>query len=212
MLQPRYLRSALLAAVLLCGPAAADELAGAPAIPVASETPTDVAADVAAGVAPDAVEPFVPAIKTSPLSSPRGLDAPAFSAPAGAGMGDFVWSFVRSMLMLGVVLALVYLVLHKGVGKLVRKTQAGRRMQVVDRIVLEQRRTLFIVDVDGEEMLLAATDGSITRLDRMGTPAEPEEAPRFTTENHSPRQPPLTGVLRQDLDEGQDVRAEGKVC
>lgn len=225
MLKPRTLRGALLAAVLLCGPAAADELApdapvaGAPAAgepvvgePVAGAAElTDPAATSDPAVAPPAAEP--------PLEVPPFGDSPGFNASSAPGIGDFVWSFVRSMLMLGVVLALVYLVLHKGVGKLVSRTQTGRRMKVVDRIVLEQRRTLFIVDVDGEEMLLAATDGGVTRLDRPPTAQAPTvdgaAGRRFTTDVPTPEHPPVTGVMRQELSrqgngEQLATRAEGE--
>jgi flagellar biosynthetic protein FliO len=128
-----------------------------------------------------------------PLEEMKG-----YSAASDPGMGDFIWSFVRSMLMLGVVLALVYLVLHKGLGKLVQKTQSGRRMKVVDRLGLDQRRALYLVEVDGEQMLLAATDGGVSRVDREPPPAPAPEPKRFTTDGLAPERPPLTGVLAHE--------------
>lgn len=182
MCNPSHLRGALLVAALLCAPAASqDAPPGEP--PAAAElAPADPA------VAPD-----VPRGLTAPLETPAGYD-PA----ADPGMGDFLWSFVRSMLMLGVVLALIYLVLHKGLGRLVQKTQSGRRMKVVERIALDQRRALYLVEVDGAEMLLAGTDGGVARVDRDEPPA-PQPTPRsFTTEGIAPEHPPLTGVLAHE--------------
>lgn len=78
--------------------------------------------------------------------------------------GGFLWSFVKSMLMLALVLGLAYLVLHQGLGRLVQRTQGGRRVRVVERVPLEQRRSLYLVEVDGQEILLAGTDGAITPI------------------------------------------------
>lgn len=66
--------------------------------------------------------------------------------------------------MLAVVLGLAYLVLHQGLGRLVQRTQGGKRMRVVERVSLEQRRSLYLVEVDGQELLIAGTDGAITPI------------------------------------------------
>lgn len=125
---------------------------------------------------------------------------PAFNAEDAGG---FLWSFLKSMLMLGVVLALIYLVLHKGLGRLVQRTQMGRRMRVVERIALDQRRALYLVEVDGHEVLLAAGDGAVVAVDLPGAKAKEPEPPatpaspaaRFSTDlGKTGRAPPQTGV------------------
>jgi flagellar biogenesis protein FliO len=168
--------------------------------------------------------PSAPALQTVPavdLASP--LDAPSQAAPpidtpvlappldpmmgydtsAAGGMSDFVWSFVKSMLMLGVVLALIYLILHKGLGRLVQRTQSGKRMKVVERIVLDQRRALYLIEVDGEEVLLAGSEGGVTRVDR--EPAPPPAPPRFSTEGVRSTTPPITGVMREGDAAGEEA-------
>lgn len=112
--------------------------------------------------------------------------------------GGFLWSFVRSMLMLGAVLALIYLVLHKGLGHLVQRTQMGRRMRLVERIALDQRRALYLVEVDGKEVLLAGSDGGVSQV-HLGSPAPKpavqagEGAVRFQVDRAKGGRPPETG-------------------
>lgn len=99
-----------------------------------------------------------------------------YTPGADAGMSEFIWGFVKSMLMLCVVLALIYLVLHKGLGRLVQRTQSGRRMRVVERIALDQRRALYLVEVDGREVLLAGSEGGVVPVD-VSVREEPKTAP-----------------------------------
>jgi hypothetical protein len=67
--------------------------------------------------------------------------------------------FFRTMLMLGVVLLFIWLTLHKGMGKLVQRAQAGKRVKVVERVALDARRSLYLVEVDGQSMLIGGGDG-----------------------------------------------------
>jgi flagellar biogenesis protein FliO len=161
----------------------------APTIPALKKPDVSIG-DVAPLIAPD---PAAPDLSAPDLSAPD-LSAP-YGSGAQSGVSEFVWSFVKSMLMLGVVLALIYLLLHKGLGRLVQRTQQGRRMKVVERITLDQRRALYLVEIDGEEVLLAGSEGGMTRVDR--PPPAPEPA-RFSTEGPRPKTPPITGVLRDD--------------
>ena len=61
-----------------------------------------------------------------------------------------------------IVLLLVWLTLAKGMGKLVEKAQAGKRVRVIERISLDARRSLFLVDVDGKQILIGG--GDVVRL------------------------------------------------
>lgn len=93
---------------------------------------------------------------------------------------DMLMPFIKTMLMLGVVLALVWLTLHKGMGKLVEKAQSGKRVRVVERISLDARRTLFLVEVDGKQMILAGGDVvRITDADLLAPALKQERAGLF---------------------------------
>lgn len=173
------------------------------AAPSRGETLVEPAVDppveaVAEAEAPPSEQAPSPASSVAPSPEPPPLDAvevpPAFDTQDAGG---FLWSFIKSMLMLGVVLALIYLVLHKGLGRLVQRTQMGRRMRVVERIALDQRRALYLVEVDGQEVLLAASDGSVTQVEVRRPSREPEEnatpSTRFRVESAKGGRPPETG-------------------
>ena len=89
---------------------------------------------------------------------------------------DVIVPFARTLLMLCIVLGLIYLTLHKGLGRLVEKTQQGKRVRVVERVVLDQKRSLYLVNVDGKEMLLGGGDGGVVHLMDTGAGAAPSAA------------------------------------
>jgi flagellar protein FliO/FliZ len=84
--------------------------------------------------------------------------------PAPSGIGDLVGQLLKMVLMLGVVVALAYLTLSKGLGKLVERQSLGKRVKVVERVALDQKRSLYLVDVDGKQMLLGASDGGVVLI------------------------------------------------
>lgn len=98
-------------------------------------------------------------------------------APPPEGLGDLVGTFARTMLMLLAVLALVYLTLHKGLGKLTERSQIGKRMRVVERVGLDARRGLYIVEVDGRELLIGTGEQGPVRLSELGELAQSQPPP-----------------------------------
>ncbi len=103
------------------------------------------------------------------------------------GTTDMMTSFIKTMLMLGVVLALAWLTLAKGMGKLVEKAQAGKRVKVIERIALDARRSLFLVDVDGVQFVVGG--GDLVRLHEVGADKRSFSSILSTT---SPSTPPST--------------------
>jgi flagellar biogenesis protein FliO len=116
-----------------------------------------IAADADAGTTADAAP-----VDGRPLVEPA--DAPVPPAFDDAMIGpattttDLVLTFIKTVLMLCVVLALAWLTLSKGMGKLVEKAQAGKRVKVLERIALDARRSLFLVEIDGKMVVLAGGD------------------------------------------------------
>lgn len=91
--------------------------------------------------------------------------------PPSIGAVEIIGPLAKTMAMLAVVLALVYLTLHKGLGKLVERQNVGKRVRVVERTALDAKRTIFLVEVDGHQMILAAGEGGVVHLKDLGTPA-----------------------------------------
>ena len=105
---------------------------------------------------------------SGPSSDPSSNEVDALLArdrpPPSFSVGETLMPFIKTMLMLGVVLGIVYLTLHKGMGKLVQRAQAGKRVKVIERVSLDARRSLFLIDVDGRQMLLGGGDNGVVHL------------------------------------------------
>ncbi len=147
-----------------------------------------------ATVAPDA--PDAPAApETAPAASPLAPaddDAAPRAArrpppdldtlpPPSTGLGELLGALFKTMLMLAVVVAVAYLTLHKGLGKLMARQNLGRRIKVVERVSLDPKRALFLVELDGKQMLLGAGEGGVVHLRDLTptAPAAPTEPASF---------------------------------
>jgi flagellar biogenesis protein FliO len=95
-----------------------------------------------------------------PRAEPPDLGAPDL---------DLGWTLVRTMVALGMVVALVYLTLNVGLRKLlgIRQTPAARIVTVLERVALDQKRALFVVEAAGEVFLIGGADTSLTLLSKL---------------------------------------------
>ena len=129
------------------------------ALPALAQDPPAAAADVVADAGADvAVDAGVVVAEAPP---PRPAFDEAVINDAGAPLvttTDVIITFLKAMAALCVVLALAWLTLGKGIPKLVEKAQAGKRVKVVERIALDARRSLFLVDIDGRLVVLGGGD------------------------------------------------------
>ena len=81
------------------------------------------------------------------------------------------WTLVRTMLVLAIVVALAYLTLNVGLRRLlgIRAPVGTSVVTVLERVALDQKRTLFVVEAGGEFLLIGGADSAltlITKLDR----------------------------------------------
>jgi flagellar protein FliO/FliZ len=124
--------------------------------------------DVAVGVAADAADAEDDAADADDAADtppkPPPLDDHLRDLDQAGGMGaiEMMGSFARSMLMLCVVLGIAWLTLSKGLGKLVERANAGKRVKVIERVALDARRSVYLVELDGKEILLGG--GDVVRL------------------------------------------------
>jgi flagellar protein FliO/FliZ len=95
---------------------------------------------------------------------------------AGALPGGYGWYLLQTLLALAAVCALAWVVLRWGVRRLYGGASSGR-VRVLERVPLDPRRSLYLVEVGGKVLLLGAGDGPMTTLaevDPNALPAEPE--------------------------------------
>lgn len=147
-----------------------------PAQPPAATKPAQPADPKPAGDT-DTTAPAVSAAQTKPVqpdlrAGQPELDLPKSDVPEYAqeelGLG---WALLRTVLVLGAVIALAYLTLNVGLRRLlgIRATPSGRSLvTVLERVPLDPKRALFVVKAANEVLLIGGSETSlelITRLD-----------------------------------------------
>ncbi len=91
---------------------------------------------------------------------------------------DLFGALIQMVLVLGVVCALAYLLLGKVLPKLMRvqtPTAPQRMLEVVDRLPLDQRRSIMVIKLGERFFLVGATENGINLLSRLEA-EEVEEA------------------------------------
>ncbi len=114
-------------------------------------------------------------VEASPFDAPVNdrRDVPSLDLQKSEGDEELSlgWVLFRTMVVLGIVVALAYLTLNVGMRKLLGiRTTGGARglVEVLERVPLDQKRVLFVVRAGEELLLVGGSDVSlnlITKLD-----------------------------------------------
>jgi flagellar protein FliO/FliZ len=146
------------AAPAAASPTAASPAAASPAVDAPADAVAESAAAPEPASAPAAAKPPPP-----PLFDPDETSASLTATEVVAPM-------VKTVVALSIVLLLAWLTLHKGMGRLVERAQAGKRLRVVERVALDARRSLFLVEVDGKTLVVGG--GDLVRIDAPSSSSE----------------------------------------
>jgi flagellar biogenesis protein FliO len=109
--------------------------------------------------------------KPSPFDGPLAGDRKELELQKDDEELSLGWVLLRTMVVLGIVVALAYLTLNVGMRKLLGiRTTGGARglVEVLERIPLDQKRVLFVIRAGEELLLVGGSDVSlnlITKLD-----------------------------------------------
>lgn|SRR5262249_27537905 len=78
---------------------------------------------------------------------------------------DFGMMIFRMLIFLGIVLVLIYFVLRKGLPLLVQSpTLKSRAVRILERVPVDQKRSLLVVEVQDRVYLLGSAEGQINVL------------------------------------------------
>ena len=132
--------------------------AAAPATVAAAEPPKVAAAPRA--VAPEDTD--------AELDKKLGLEPKGAEGEPPASVG---LQLLQTLVTLGLVLGLIYLVLNVGLRKLMggaaAVAPAGALVAVVARVPLEPRRTLYVLKAAGEYLLVASSESGVAFLSKL---------------------------------------------
>lgn len=125
----------------------------------------------------------VPAAPTPVAPSPA---APSLTLEERAGSGtslgepeepaeSLTWMLTRTLLVFGAVVAFIYLTLNVGLRKLMGLQGVGLGrpavVSVVERVTLDQRRTLFVLKAADEYLLVGGGENGLQMLSKLDTEA-----------------------------------------
>ena len=187
------------AAPAAAAPAAVAPAAAAPAAAAPAAAAPAAAAPAAAAPAAAAPAAAAPAAAPAPSGAPQAIgpvaadaapgrdkpvddfNSPAWNEAQGADDLGYGWVLLRTLVVLGMVLGLIYLTLNLGLRRLMGiKGVPGGRATVVtllERVPLDQKRALFVVRAAGEYLLIGGGDGSLSLISKLD-PAEVERLQR----------------------------------
>lgn len=126
--------------------------------PVSPAAPSAVAPAPAAP-APAELKPTIPEPEI-PKSEPPEL--------AGEDL-NLGWVLVRTIIVLGMVVGLIYLSLNVGLRKLlgIRPVVGTSLVTVLERVPLDQKRSLFVVQAAGEVLLIGGSENSLSLISKL---------------------------------------------
>jgi flagellar protein FliO/FliZ len=146
---------------------------GARPAPTAEVAPANKATAPAAQAAPAQAAAPAPA----PTPQPTLDEHAGSSLPPGMEEEpeSVAWLLTRTLLMLGAVVGLIYLTLNVGLRKLMglQGVAMGRPsvVSVVERVALDQRRTLFVLKAADEYLLVGGGEAGLQLLSKLDTEA-----------------------------------------
>ncbi|MBK7860057.1 MAG: flagellar biosynthetic protein FliO [Archangiaceae bacterium] len=134
-----------------------------------SAEPAPPAAAAAANGEPAKVEKIDPAPAAAPAVIPPipPADVPEDLTRADESLG---FTLFRTLVVLGLVVMLAWVSLNWGLRKLLgikAPVLGGGVVSVVERVSLDQRRSLFVVKAAGEYLLVGGTDASLGLISKL---------------------------------------------
>ncbi|MCC6809296.1 MAG: FliO/MopB family protein [Deltaproteobacteria bacterium] len=128
-----------------------------------------LSAPLVAGAAPAPVAPPPTAItketrpelfQDEPPPRPGSASQPAEAQPKETTTGFWLMMLLRTMIVLGVVVLLAYLILNKGLSRLMKLTgvKQGKNLTLIERLALDQKHSLFIIEIDGRRLVVGTSE------------------------------------------------------
>ncbi len=95
--------------------------------------------------------------------------APSMPPDAAADELNLGWTLARTMVVLAMVVGLAWLTLNVGLRRLmgIRSVVGTSVVTVLERVTLDQKRALFVVEAAGEVLLIGGGEGALSVLAKL---------------------------------------------
>ncbi|QBG47392.1 flagellar biosynthetic protein FliO [Verrucomicrobia bacterium S94] len=94
----------------------------------------------------------------------------------GMGMGDGSLEIIRMLVSLFIVLATMYGVYYWLKRRGTVPGAAQRRLRVIERLPIDTRRSILLLEIDGEEMLVGVGSDTISPISKLEKEVAKDEA------------------------------------
>ncbi|NTX36455.1 flagellar biosynthetic protein FliO [Myxococcus sp. CA033] len=153
-------------------------------LPTPAEGSTEASASAVPGAVPESAPAPVPEAaaasrQRTPGAEPRwedpSLEGAAAATEAEAEPESMGWMLIRTLLVLGAVVASIYLTLNVGLRRLMGLQAAAPGKQtvvtVVERLTLDPKRALFVVKAADEYLLVGGGEAGLQLLSKLDSEA-----------------------------------------
>jgi flagellar biogenesis protein FliO len=97
-----------------------------------------------------------------PPPRPGAATLPAEDKEPGSSIWFWIKNLLQTLLSLGIVVLLAYLLLNKALPRLMKVTgvRPGTHLVLIERLALDQKHSLFLVEVDGRRLVVGTGEQS----------------------------------------------------
>ena len=120
-------------------------------------------------------------LPTADEPPPSAYDRARQDAGEPADTPSLVGQLIKTMFALGIVIAIIWVVFKFGAARLLPGAMGprdGRIVRVIERVLVDQKNSLLVIDAGAERMLLGVTEGGISVLQKLGASQPPSDTTR----------------------------------
>jgi flagellar biogenesis protein FliO len=86
------------------------------------------------------------------------------------GTWNFIWMLLQTLMALALVCGLAYVIFRVILPRLAVNYGSNNMVRIVDRIGLEARKSLFVIEVAGKWMLVASSESGVQLIAELDAP------------------------------------------
>lgn len=113
------------------------------------------------------------------LQSETGIDTSGFDSGV-----SFFWMLLQTLLVLGFICLLAYVLLRL-LGRHSSLVSSNSMVEIIDRIPLEQRKTLYVIKVTGRWLLIGSSEAGVQLISELDGKTAEQESTRALGERAS---------------------------
>lgn len=139
---------------------------------IVAQTPAPADAPATPPPARSRLSPSDDLSKPEELSKPFDIETRSEESDTSALIGQFV----KTMVALGLVIGLIYLLAKVGVARFIPggvAARSGKTVRVVERVAVDQKNSLVLVEVGAERLLLGSGDQGLRLITHVGADGAP---------------------------------------